>query len=471
MRHWLILTGLLLNLAFTPLAPPTQIEVTDNQAAVEFPDRITFSVALRSTTTIERVILEYGVGNQLTCGKVIAKAFPALTPGNDTQGAAAQWTWEMRKSGSEPPGAEVWWQWRITDSAGNEQVTEKQTVTWLDAEHPWQTKSGGDINLHWYEGNASFAGALHASAVASLKALAQDTGLEPDQPIDLYIYGSTDDMREAILYEPGWTGGLAYPNYNIVIIGIAPRQLDWGKRTQAHELTHVLVGHLTFSCLSIMPTWLNEGLAVYGEGGLEADNARQLQEAIAANQLLSVRSLSGSFAENRDRALLSYSESYSLVNFLITNYGRDKMLELLRAIRDGDTVDAALQETYGFNIEGLENAWRADVGAAALTADQAATATATATPTIVPTFPPIAGVPSGATTQPEPTGTPPPTPPPTIPPPPPVEFTPPAIPGERSLDPALFGYLTGACLLLALCFIALGGAAIAFILSRRRQPR
>ena len=80
-------------------------------------------------------------------------------------------------------------------------------------------------------------------------------------------------MRDAVLYEPGWTGGLAYPDHNIVIIGITPDQMDWGKRTQAHELTHVLVGQLTFSCLGDMPTWLNEGLAMYGEGGPEAESA------------------------------------------------------------------------------------------------------------------------------------------------------------------------------------------------------
>ena len=33
---------------------------------------------------------------------------------------------------------------------------------------------------------------------------------------------NAQDMRDAVLYEPGWTGGLAYPDHNIVIIGIAP---------------------------------------------------------------------------------------------------------------------------------------------------------------------------------------------------------------------------------------------------------
>ena len=35
-------------------------------------------------------------------GEVIAKAFPQFTPGKTVE---AEWTWEMRQSGSLPPGA------------------------------------------------------------------------------------------------------------------------------------------------------------------------------------------------------------------------------------------------------------------------------------------------------------------------------------------------------------------------------
>ena len=95
-------------------------------------------------------------------------------------------------------------------------------------------------------------------------------------------------MRDAVLYEPGWTGGLAYADHNIVIIGISPDQMDWGKRTQAHEFTHVLVGQLTFSCLSDIPTWLQEGLAVYGEGGPD-EPSRKLFDASGERQHAAAR--------------------------------------------------------------------------------------------------------------------------------------------------------------------------------------
>jgi len=73
-------------------------------------------------------------------------------------------------------------------------------------------------------------------------------------------------------------------------------QLDWGKSTEAHELTHVLVGHLTFSCLGFIPTWLNEGLAMYGQGGVQPADQAQFDQAKSANQLPSLPSLNGEFS-------------------------------------------------------------------------------------------------------------------------------------------------------------------------------
>ena len=163
----------------------------------------------------------------------------------------------------------------------------------------------------------------------------------------------------------------------------------------SHELTHVLVGHLTFSCLGDVPTWLNEGLAVYSEGGLEPSSEAQLNEAISNDELLTVRSLSGGFSEVPSRAYLSYSQSYSIVKYLIETYGQDKMNSLLITLRDGTTIDDALLKIYGFDVEGLEESWRGAIGAAPKTAS--AQPTVQPTPTFVPTYVPYAGAPLAVT--------------------------------------------------------------------------
>lgn len=359
--------------------------VTDDQPTLNFPDNLTFHATFESSMPITSVILEYGT-DQLTCASVTAKAFPKIIPGTTVK---ADWTWEMRQSGSLPPGATLWWRWRYTDDHGNESVSEKKTLTWLDHVYNWQTASSGVINIHWYSGDKAFANELLNAATRGLKRLQNEAGLQPDQPIQIYIYANTNDMKNAILYEPSWTGGMAYSDHNIVIIGISQQDLAWGRTTIAHELTHVLVGHLTFSCLGNVPTWLNEGLAVYSEGELDPASQSQLNAAVRNDQLLTVRSLSGSFSEVPSRANLSYSQSYSIVKYLIDSYGQDRMNALLIALRDGSTIDEALIRVYGFGIDNLENSWRKAIGATPRAAS--AQPTAQPTPTFVPTYVPFSG--------------------------------------------------------------------------------
>ncbi len=385
----LILTFLFSGVAFANpekvLATPAY-QVTNDQPILNFPDSITLKATISGDAPITSVVLEYGV-EKLTCGTVVANAFPSFTPSTEVN---LEWTWEMKQSGSLPPGAMLWWRWRYTDANGVESLSEKKTVTWLDSQHDWQKINSGFVNVHWYSGDQAFAQELLNAAETGLARLKNDAGLEPDAPIHLYIYGDTEDMKDAILYEPGWTGGLAYPDYDIVIIGIAERDVDWGRSTIAHELTHVLVGHLTFSCLGDVPTWLNEGLAVYSEGALDPSSERQLNDAISNDELLTLRSLSGGFSEVPSRAYLSYSQSYSVVKFMIESYGQEKMNALLISLRDGTTIDDALIKIYGFDVEGLETLWRDAIGAPHHPVS--AQPTAQPTPTFVPTYIPFAGV-------------------------------------------------------------------------------
>jgi hypothetical protein len=390
MRRILTLFTLILTLSLLAVQPAfasPQAEVTDDQAVIEFPIAVTFSAEISAGTNITSVVLEYGT-EQLTCGEVIAKAFPQFDPGKTVD---VEWTWEMRQSGSLPPGATIWWQWRYTDETGRETVSDQQTITWLDSEHTWKTITADKLNLHYYSGTQAFAQDLLNAAKSGLDFNRTQSGLNAESPIDLYIYANTNDLRDAILYEPSWTGGQAFPDHDIVILGISQSDLEWGRDAIVHELTHVLVGHLTFSCLGGVPTWLNEGLAVYSEGGLDPASQQQLDDAIKNDTLLTVRSLSAGFSEVPSKAYLSYSQSYSIVKFLIETYGQAEMTDLLTSLRDGAAIDDALMDTYGFDVEGLEDAWREGIGAAPRSVS--AQPTAQPTPTFVPTIVPISGAP------------------------------------------------------------------------------
>ena len=387
---FLLLFGILVMPAQSAFALP-RADVTNNQVTFSFPNTATFSATLTSAANITSVTLEYG-DKQQTCGDVIAKAYPHITPGKTVQ---AEWTWDMRQSGSLPPGTSIWWRWLYTDETGTEFSSEIETATWLDKVHDWQTITSGDLRLHWYGNDKSFAQTMLDAGVEGLRRNKEQAGLVTDAPVDLYVYPNYDDMKAAILYEPSWTGGMAFPEYNILIMGISGSDATWDQNTVIHELTHILIGHFTFSCIGSVPTWLNEGLAMFSEGKLAADMQAQLDKAIHDDTLLTVRSLNGGFSELPDKANLSYSQSQSIVSFLIGKYGQEKLTQLLAALRDAKPIDDALQEVYGFDTDGLEDAWRQSVGAAPRAVS--AQPTSQPAPTFVPTYVPVSGAPLAVT--------------------------------------------------------------------------
>ncbi len=366
-------------------------QAREDRVTFSFPETATFSATLSSAAKITSIVLEYG-NEQQTCGDVIAKAYPQFVPSNSVE---VEWTWDMRQSGSLPPGASIWWRWRYQDESGAQYVSERQTATWLDDVHNWQTVSSGDLRIHYYGKDQAFAQTMLKAGIEGLRRNKEQAGLVTDGAIDIYVYPSYSDMQEAVLYEPSWTGGQAYSDFNIIIMGLSDSDSAWNENTVIHELTHVLVGAFTFSCIGTLPGWIEEGLAMFSEGGLDSGMQSQLDDAIRNDQLISLRSLNGGFSELPDKANLSYSQSYSAIKFLIDTYGQEKMTQLLTALRDAKPIDEALRAVYGFDTDGLEDSWRESAGAAPRTA--AAQPTIQPTPTYVPTFIPVSGAPLAIT--------------------------------------------------------------------------
>ncbi len=354
----LLLGALLILASPTPVASQTLIS-TRTQIDVQFPASITFSLNASSNSPITRVVLRYKM-DRLSCFEEIVDRHVDFSPSTELQ---VSWVINMRKIGGLPSGARIHYQWLIEDEAGNRHETPKETLMFEDSRYQWRTLKQGMVTLYWYEGDDAFASRLMSASQASLDRLGRETGASLDRPTALYIYENTTALRQARVFPQAWEGGVAFPDYGLVAIGIAPQDVVWGEEAVAHELAHLLVYQMSFNCYQDLPTWLNEGLAEYAEGEPSSDERSRLERAIASNRLISVKSLSSSFSADPQQALLSYNESRSLVAFLIQEYNQDLLLEAVDWIRKGHTYDEALLRVYGFDTDGLEAAWRQSIGA------------------------------------------------------------------------------------------------------------
>jgi hypothetical protein len=357
-RITLITSTLLLLLSPSIVAAGEDISVIASDVDVNFPNQAVFTLEAESYVDIVDVRLYYQV-DMMNYAEVVSEGWAEFTPANTIE---ANWVWDMENA-SLPPGAEVTYWWMIEDADGNRFETSPEIMNFDDERYPWQSLTStapqdGELTLFWYEGSDSFAQELMDTCQGGLARLTQDIGTYPERPIKIYIYASTSDLQGAMIFPQEWTGGAAFTAFSTIAIGIPPSELDWGKRALVHELTHLVVHQATFSPYGQLPIWLDEGLATYNEGELDLVFRSSLEEAILEDELISVRSLCSPFSAETEKARLSYAQSYSLVQYLLDNYGQDRMLELLTILKQGSTYDEALTVVYGFDIDGLDAHWR-----------------------------------------------------------------------------------------------------------------
>ena len=356
MRTWIVaIVAVVSVLAFAHAASsaPGALQIVDARTVASFPTSLVFTVEAEGPNPIVDVRLLYSV-DKMNYATVVSEAWPEF---ESSPSVTASWTWDMRYA-SLPPGADITYWWRVVDSAGLDVESEAQTVSFDDTRFFWNSKAAGDVSLYWYEGGDAFADELLDVTVDAIESLATDIGTRVERPISIYVYGTSADMRAAMVYPQEWTGGVAFTDYSIIAIGIGPGSLDWGRRALRHELTHLVVHSATFSPFGRLPTWLDEGLAMHNEG--EPDEAFEslLLEAADRDVLLSLRTISGPFSANPALAYLSYAESHSVVEFMLSTYGGERMHELLMLFKDGETTDEALRAAIGIELDVLEAAWR-----------------------------------------------------------------------------------------------------------------
>jgi hypothetical protein len=334
--------------------------VRASEVQVSFPRGVSFRLEVESPAGIADVQLQVNTPGR-RYGAAVRNVRPNFTPGGQV---VATWTWQ-RFGNQLPPGAEITYRWRITEVDGRVTETPQTSVRVEDGRHPWQTLSDGPITVRWYRGGDAFGREVLAAAQESAARLRDLQGVDLRYPLTIHVYGSQNELFEAVPGAPGWIGGIAIPEFDTVLIGIEPSNLPWGRRALTHEMAHQLVYQMTAhpTLGSRVPTWLNEGLAVVAEGETELRSQQLLDQAIADGTLPTLRALSSPFsAQTGHLAGVSYTASESAVRFLLDEHGPEAMRAMLTALSEGLSPDEAARRAYGRSLDRLEDGWRASLG-------------------------------------------------------------------------------------------------------------
>ncbi|MCH7836702.1 MAG: hypothetical protein IH864_07550 [Chloroflexi bacterium] len=385
LRPLLLLAPLLL--AALSLAPGTVSaqgpSVTDGGAVSRFPDGVEFRLSAQGDQPIEKVRLRYTI---LPDGTK-ASGVPDFQPGSSVSTS-------FTLAGDETPniylspGTRIDYYWEVEDAAGNVATTPEASIIYEDIRFEWQTLEADGVVIHYYSGSDDDAQAMLDVAQESIAGMSALLGVTVEFTVNIRIYASTDDMRDALQRRSETfesqitTAGVRVSSDTVLVLG------NVSFSTLRHELAHVVTAIAGEGPFGSLPAWLDEGTAVYAQGDPEGFRDA-VERAIDRGNVLSVRSIT-SYQGDPNKVNLFYGQSWSLVTFLIDTYGGEQFAQLFAEIKRGNTTDTALEAVYGFDQDGLENEWRASVDLP----PREDTAQDSEEP--VPTFPPSDGEDTGS---------------------------------------------------------------------------
>lgn len=184
-----------------------------------------------------------------------------------------------------------------------------------------------------------------------------DLSIYPQADTLVILYADADFSQ--VMQLPHWVGGVYSQFDGKIRVPIRGAEGQPSALTSVlyHEYTHAAIYHVTRGNI---PTWLNEGLAVYEERRPGDEMTRVAARAAKERRLIPLRSLQGSFVALRDRGLaaLAYAEGYSATRYLVERYGMSTVQRLLRRLGEGAPFATALSDAIGLTPEAFENDWR-----------------------------------------------------------------------------------------------------------------
>ena len=335
------------------------IEIVSSSVTSEFPEGFRVRASIRSEAEVKSVAFRFVVGQR----DQEAYEYMELEKGAVVDAEL------FRRTGTSaryiPPGTIVTYSFEIEDTEGGRLDTEQEQFVYEDIRFEWEEVSQPPVSVAYHGPVKTRAETILQAILDTMETLGPVLGAGLEEPIRVTMYSNVKEMLEAL--PPGSTTirreliteGQAFTAEGTLLV-LGGGRLSRG--TASHEVTHILTHRAGDSIYGNIPSWLDEGLAEYGnvEPGFSYDIA--LDFAIETDTLLPITSMPV-LPGTPEEVIIFYGQASSLVRYMVFRWGSDAMKELLALHKSGVNIDVALTSVYGGDRLALENDWRAAIGA------------------------------------------------------------------------------------------------------------
>lgn len=192
--------------------------------------------------------------------------------------------------------------------------------------------------------------------------ITEDIGARPPGKITVLIAFSEEEFNRFQPENrplPQWAVGVAYPARNAMVLRsprLVPGHEEDLVEVFTHELTHLVLAE-RFGDHAV-PRWLNEGLAMYEAYEWRPAQDVQMGKYVLSDQLIPLEELTQAFSRDAYGVRQAYLQSYSLVNHILSEYGRPAFHGLIERLSRGEAFEQAAPVALGVSLEELEAEWR-----------------------------------------------------------------------------------------------------------------
>ena len=306
------------------------VDVHSWEARNDFPKGIIFKLDFESEEPVKEVRFRYAIAPDGSRAYGVPECAGVTS---------VQCTFDLKSTASNflIPGVEITYFWEITDQAGRTVETDPDRCMYQDDRFDWRSLSEDGLTVWFYAGSEDDMRSLLSVGQDTLTRMGSLLGTEVDFPVKVFVYDSAEDMQPVLL------AGQLSPEHGVITLGevvvsdtAVVAHDAYAPDILRHELSHIVMRNAVKGPFSNLPAWLEEGVAVYGQSQPLADMKSALEAAIKSNRPFTIRSLSSaSVGESGGSVGLFYGQSYSVVRFLIDDYGEEKFRDLLAAFREG----------------------------------------------------------------------------------------------------------------------------------------
>lgn len=372
--------ALLLPFAASARANSGGIALLSESATGEFPDGIRFDLRLTSEADIQEIAARLRIG-QRTFGEY--EYLDMEQPEADGSVSASLFFRTDTAARYIPPGTIIKYNFEIEDVDGGRLDTDVQEFVYQDGRFEWDEVSDGIVTVAYHGPVRSRAESVLSAIQETLATMGPLLGAGVDEPISVTMYNNWPEMRSALpptsatLRRELVTEGQAHSEEGVLLVLGGARR---ARGVAAHEVTHILVFRAGEGVLGSVPSWLNEGLAEYGNIDPGESYSRALRYAIATDNLLPITAMRSQPGNPQD-VIIFYGQARSIVRYMVDEFGEEKMRELMATLKGGRNIGNAVQLVYGVSLIELENMWRDRLGVSHRQAPSDASALPTAVPT------------------------------------------------------------------------------------------